>query len=210
MIGILRGGPAIDVLRALVHPIARHAILTSTEQPRFIQIEAGLRVLGGCLDLIFERGLILQFLGGFAIELIPAMINLAVGVIPSITAITVDPVLAIDLGVISATKVHLVAVVALLVVLETIVAPLAELDLLARVQPRLEEAGADRGRRGLFLSGWQLNGPGGSFQPLGRQILLLGVVGAAELVIAVVFLRWGHPRSSALPLGSLHLLTRLF
>ena len=51
--------------------------------------------------------------------------------VPGITAITVDPVLAVDLSIVGSTEVHLVAVVALLVVLETIIAPLTELHLLA-------------------------------------------------------------------------------
>ena len=108
--------------------------------------------------------------------------------VPGITAITVYPVLAIDFSVISSTKVHLVTIVAFLVVFETIVAPLAELYFLARVQFCLEEASADRGRR-LFLGGWQLDSPGRSLRPLGRQVLLLGVVRAAKLVIAIVLLR---------------------
>ena len=77
--------------------------------------------------MIFKRCLILKLLGGLTIESILAMLNLTVRMVPGFTTITVDPVLTINLSVISTTKVHLVTIVALLVVFETIVAPLAEL-----------------------------------------------------------------------------------
>ena len=150
--------------------------------------------------MIFECCLILQLLGSFSIESIFSKFNLTVWVVPGVTAITVDPVLAIDLSIISTTKVHLVAIVTLLIVFETIVAPLAELHLLARVQLCLEEASADIGRRRLFLCGWQLYSSSSSLCLLGCKILLFGVVWAAKLVIAVVFLRWGCSCSSSLAL----------
>ena len=65
--------------------------------------------------------------------------------VPLIASIAANPVLAIDLSVIGPTKVHLVAIVALLTVLEAIVAVLAEFYFLARVELCLEEAGANRG-----------------------------------------------------------------
>ena len=81
--------------------------------------------------MVIKGGLILQLLCSFTIESILAELNLTVRVVPGITAITVDPVLAVDLSIVGTTEVHLIAVVALLVVFETIVAPLAELHLLA-------------------------------------------------------------------------------
>ena len=81
--------------------------------------------------MIIECCLIFELLGRFTIESILAKLDLAVRVVPGITSVTVDPILAIDLSVISPAKVHLVAIVTLLVVLEAIIAPLTELDLLA-------------------------------------------------------------------------------
>ena len=160
--------------------------------------------------MIFECCLIFELLGSFTIESILAKLDLTVRVVPGITSVTVDPILAIDLSVISPAKVHLVAIVTLLVVLKAIIAPLTELDLLARVQLCLEEASADVGRRRLLLCGWQLDSPGGSLIALGCKILLFGVVRATKLVIAVVFLRCGGAGSSTLALSRLPLLISLF
>ena len=95
--------------------------------------------------MIIECCLIFELLGSFTIESILSKLDLTVRVVPGITSITVDPVLSIDLSVVSPAKVHLVAIVTLLVVLEAVIAPLTELDLLARVQLCLEEASADVG-----------------------------------------------------------------
>ena len=81
--------------------------------------------------MVIKRSLILQLLCSFTIERILSKFNLTVRMVPGITAITVDPVLAVDLSIVGTTEIHLVAVVALLVVFETIVAPLTELHLLA-------------------------------------------------------------------------------
>ena len=81
--------------------------------------------------MIFKCCLILQFYGGFTVEFILAKFNFTVRVVPGITAITINPIFAIDFSVVSPTKVHLVTIVAFLIVFETIVAPLTELYFLA-------------------------------------------------------------------------------
>ena len=148
--------------------------------------------------MVIKRSLILQLLCSFTIERILSKFNLTVRMVPGITAITVDPVLAVDLSIVGTTEVHLVAVVALLVGSVALVAELTETDpLVPDRQLHLLELGLLSGYDGVLLlclarwllgarRGWLAFG-GGLHLLQGRKALSLGqVVRAAKFVVAVL------------------------
>ena len=91
---------------------------------------------------VFKLNLLIQFHGNFSHELVLAMFNLTVGMVPLLATSALNPDLAIHLSILCGVVVNLVAVVALHVLVKRDVAALTEVLLLTVLQfDLLEDSG---------------------------------------------------------------------